>query len=354
MPSLLRSAAIGTALMLLVAGASTSAQQPGSARAAEPIDVRTQPAAAVLQDSMRSAAAAVLAPNDSLIAAEITAVVAKVDADVGASVARGDRLLTRDCTDTEHAARQARAQRSAAEAGLALADQRLQRGKMLSEKKFLSADELLELGTGRQSAAAELEVARAQAAIAARQVDKCRIEAPFAGVVMQRQAQVGALATPGMPLLRLVDRSGVEVEASIPASDAASLEAATAVELESQGRRLPLRLLRLSDVIDPQSRTRLARFGFVDATADAGASGSLHWRVAGRRLPAELLVQRDGSLGVFVADNGSARFVALPDAQPGRPVDLVDPPAGDIIVEGQQRLQHGDAIRVTGSATPEG
>jgi len=337
-------------MLLLLAGTPLRAQPA----AGDVIDVRTQPAAAVLLDSTRSAAAAVLAPNDSMIAAEVAAVVAQVHADVGASVEKGDRLLTLVCTDIELAAAQARAQRSAAEAGLALAEQRLQRGRTLSDKNFLSADELLELGTGRQAAAAELEIARAQQAIAARQVDKCRIDAPFDGVVMQRQAQVGALAAAGTPLLRLVDRSATEVDASIPAADADSLEAASEIVFESQGRRLPLRMLRLSAVIDPQTRTRLARFAFTGDAADAGASGSLHWRVARRRLPAELLVQRDGRLGVFVADAGSARFVPLPDAQPGRPVDLVDVPAGEIVVEGQQRLQHGDAIRVSAAATPEG
>jgi len=40
--------------------------------------------------------------------------------------------------------------------------------------------------------------------------------APFAGVVLERQAQVAQLATPGTTLLRLVDLGPPEIEAQFP------------------------------------------------------------------------------------------------------------------------------------------
>lgn len=335
------------ALAAMLLCSSLAAAPPGSPPAAgQPVTVQVQPAAELLLPANRTAPAEVLSPNDAMLSAEVGARVARIAADVGATVARGELLVELDCTDLRLAAAQADAQLAAAAAGVALAEQRLERGRQLSGKAYISADELLELSTAQQAAAAEREVAAAQQAIAARQVDKCRITAPFDGVVVERQAQVGALASPGTPLLRLIDRSEAEVQAQVPAADAATLPQATHTVFESQGRRYAVELRRLSEVIDPRSRTRVARFGFVDAAPPTGASGTLRWNTSAGQLPAELLVQRDGSVGVFVADDGIARFVPIEGALAGRPAEVSAPPGDLIVVQGQQQLHDEMPIRV--------
>lgn len=334
------------ALPPLLLAAAGSAQTPTEPPAASTVTVR--PAAELLQPSTASAAAIVLAPNDAQLSAELAAPIAKVAADVGARVERGALLVELDCTDTRLALAQAEAQVGAAQARVELVAQRLKRAETLAAKHFVSADELLALSTEKQAAQADAKVAAAQRAVAARQVAKCRVTAPFDAVVMERQAQVGALAAAGAPLIRLVDVSAVEVEARLPEADAGALEQASGFTFESQGERWPLRLLRVSAVLEAASRSRIARFAFTGAAAPAGSSGSLHWQASGGRLPAELLVQRDGTLGVFVADGGIARFVPVPGARSGRPADVPRAPGERLVVEGQQGLHDGDAIRVTG------
>ncbi|MEZ5583797.1 MAG: HlyD family efflux transporter periplasmic adaptor subunit [Candidatus Competibacteraceae bacterium] len=112
----------------------------------------------------------------------------------------------------------------------------------------------MELETGVQAAEADRDVAQAQRAVAARNVEKCRIAAPFAGVVLERQAQVGALAAPGTTLLRLVDLAPPEIEAQVQAAQADGLLQAREPVFDSQGRRYPARLLRLSPVVDLSPR----------------------------------------------------------------------------------------------------
>ena len=63
-------------------------------------------------------------------------------------------------------------------------------------------------------------------------------------------------------------------------------------------------------------------------------------------IPAELLVKRGEQLGVFVNQNGSAHFQALPDAQSGRPAAISLPADTQIIITGQFALQEGVAIKV--------
>jgi RND family efflux transporter MFP subunit len=324
--------------LMLAAPASPAVAGPAA------VTVELRAASELLLASSASAAASVLSPNDATLAAEVTAPVKRVVADVGARVGKGDLLLELDCTDLRLALAQAEAQVAAATARGGLASQRLQRAETLAEKNFVSADELLAMSTERQAAAAEVKVADAQRAVAARQVQKCRISAPFDAVVMERQAQVGALAVPGTPLLRLIDVSSAEVEARVPDADLRGLQNASRIAFESQGRRYPLTLLRASGVIEPSSRSRVVRLRFDDAAAPAGSSGVLHWQAAGGRLPADLLVQRNGQLGVFVADDGHARFVAVPGAQAGRPADVDRAPGELIVVDGHQGLHDGMPI----------
>jgi RND family efflux transporter MFP subunit len=335
------------ALSLLLFAGTALAQTNSAAveNGVAPATVTVRPATEVLLPSTASAAAIVLSPNDTQLSAELAAPIAKVAADVGAQVARGALLIELDCTDTRLALAQAEAQVAAAQARVALVAQRLKRAETLAAKNFVSADELLALSTEKQAAQAEGKVTEAQRAVVARQVAKCRISAPFDAVVMERQAQVGALAAVGAPLIRLIDVSAVEVEARLAEADAGALEQAGQLEFESQQQRYPLRLLRVSPVLEATSRSRIARLGFVGEAAPAGSSGRLHWQAAGGRLPAELMVQRDGVLGVFTVEDGRARFVPVPGAQPGRPADVARAPGALLVVEGQQGLHDRMPVR---------
>lgn len=295
-----------------------------------------------------TAPAQVIAPNDTPMAAEVTARIARILVEVGTPVKVGDLLLELDATDYQLALAQADAQVSAARARMALVEQRRQQAILLRQKQFVSDDAVLELETGVQAAEAELAVAQAQRAIAARIVEKCRMIAPFSGVVLARQAQVGALATPGTPLLRLVDVSSPEIEVQLPAARADELPSADELFFDSQGRRYPVRLLRLSPVVEKAARTRLARLAFTDQPALAGSSGVLRWSSRAVRLPPELLVQRDQALGVFIVESGQARFQPAPDAQEDRSFIIALPPEARVVVQGQQGLIDGQSVAEAG------
>ena len=316
------------------------------AQSAAPVEVGVRPLREVALPDRGTAPASVIAPNDSQIAAEVTAKVARVHVEVGGSVRAGQLLLELDPADYRLALAQVDAQVTAARARVALAEQRLQQSLALRKKQFVSDDAVLELKTGVQAAEADLEVAQAQRAIAARNVEKCRIVAPFAGAVLERQAQVGAMATPGATLLRLVDLAPPEIEAQVQAARADELPRATEVVFENQGKPYPARLLRLSPVVDVAARTRVARLTFIDRAAPAGSSGTLRWTTSGVLLPPELMVKRNQELGAFVVESGQARFVPAPAAQEGRPFAVALPPETSVVVRGQQGLTDGQPVTV--------
>jgi len=325
-----------------------------SAPAQQPVAnaVRTAPLSELIQPLARSAPASVLAPNESQLSAEVAAPVLRVHADVGATVAADEVLLELDATDLRLVLGQAEARVRAARARVGQASQRLERARALIAQNFVSKDELLALDTERESAQAEVAVAQADQRVALRNVDKARVRAPFAGVVVERQAQVGVLASIGMPLLRLIDLSAAEVEAALQVVEAERLDQAVALVFDSQGRRYPVRVLRLAGVVDRAARTRVVRLGFVDEAAPAGSSGALRWEIPARQLPPRLLVRRGDVLGVFTVDGGKARLLDVTGASEGRAFEVDLPASTQIVVEGHQGLNDGDAVHERTPAEP--
>ncbi|MBB5016674.1 efflux RND transporter periplasmic adaptor subunit [Rehaibacterium terrae] len=328
--------------LLFAAPLCAAAAVPATAPAA----VTVRPLSEVALPAQGSAAASVLSPNDSLIAADVTAKVARVHAEVGSTVRKGQVLIELDASDYRLALAQAQAQEASARANLQLAEQRHVRARQLKDRQFVSDDEVLARHTEVEAARAQLQVAEAARRVAERNVEKCRVLAPFDGAVTERLAQVGALAPAGTPLLRLVDLAAPEIEAHVQAGDAESLTRARELTFESQGHHWQVTLLRLAPVVDQAARTQVARLAFAGDGAPAGSSGTLRWQGAALLLPPQLMVRRGDALGAFVVRDGKARFVAAPDAQEGRPFALDLPPTAQIVVAGHQGLNDGIGVQI--------
>jgi hypothetical protein len=107
----------------------------------------------------------------------------------------------------------------------------------------------------------------------------------------------------------------------------------------------PVKLLRISPVLNRESRSIEARLLFAGPAPAVGSEGRLVWRDAQAHLPADLLVRRDGRYGVFVAEDGKARFHVLPQAQEGRPAALDLPAETRIVTQGRHALQDGMTLQ---------
>lgn len=292
-----------------------------------------------------SAPATVVSPNDSRLGAEVAGVIAEIAVSVGQTVRAGEVLARLDDRDYRLAMAQAQAALEAAQARLKLAEYQLASARTLAAQGSASQDLL----NARQAEHDVLraEIAARQAALegAQRDLERTRLRAPFDGVVAARPGQVGERAAAGAPLLRLVQRDGLEVSARLREGDVASLRASPQPEFQGQGAVYLLRLRVVTPVVEAQERTREARLAFAREAPLPGSAGRLVWRDAVAHLPAHLVQRRNGVPGVFVAREGKARFLALAGAQEGRPAAAASlSPDTPVVVDGRQRLQDGDAI----------
>lgn len=293
------------------------------------------------------APASVLAANRAVITSQVTGLIESITIDVGDDVEQGQLLVKLDQADTRLAVAQAEAALAALDARLLDARQRLRRAEDLLERSFVSEDELDVLRTE----VSVIEANRAQQLVAIRDarlaLARTEVRAPFDAAVVERQGQVGNLATPGTPLLTLVQTADREVDAELDPRHAGQLESAADLRFVSDGKEWPLEIARLSSVIEIDTRKIRGRFRFAAESARIGSTGEVVWSEGSSLVPVSLIVQRDNELGIFSVSDGRARFLAIPTAQEGRPADVNLPVGTPIVTGGHVRLQDGDAVQIT-------
>ena len=317
-----------------------------TAAAAQPIQVTTRPFGELVTYPQREAYATVISLNDSRIAAEVTARIVEIPVEVGQVVPQGATLARLDSRDYALAAERAAATLESARSANRLAVQRLERARKLVDDGFISPEALDQRESEARTAAAQLKATEAELSTAQRNIRKCLIRAPFKAIVKERIGQVGEIATPGAPLVRVLDAGQIEVSAQVQPDYVAALNKSKNITFESRAGSFALKLRRIVPALDPRERNQEARFRFTGKSALPGTAGRVVWESAQAHLPPDLVLRRDGKLGVFVANGDKAKFVPLPLAQEGRPAPADLEPATAIITSGRYQLQDGDAISV--------
>jgi len=315
--------------------------------AAQAIPVTTQPFSDVGIYPTRNAFATVISLNNSRISAEVTARIVEIPVEVGQVVRKGATLARLDSRDYVLAAERAKAALEAAKSTLEFAEQQLERSRKLVEEGFVSSQALNQNETEVSTAAAQTRTAEADLASARRNISKCLIKAPFKAIIKERLGQVGEIATPGAPLVRILDASRIEVSARIQPADVDELRTSKNIVFETRAESLPLKLRRIVPALDQRERSQEARFRFKKRSALPGAPGRVVWQSAQAHLPPDLILRRGKTLGVFVEENGKAMFVPIPQAQEGRPAPADLDGGAPIIMDGRYQLQDGDNVSVT-------
>jgi len=180
------------------------------------------------------------------IAAKITGRVTGVFFDEGTRVAEGQLLATLDDADVKRALDSAKADRDASQAAIADYEVQLKNAQILLhraeqlQKAGVQTQEALDnAGTAADSLKAKIELAKQQVAasearigVAQQAVDNCTIRAPFGGIVVSKDAQVGEMVSPNSAgggftrtgIATIVDMKSNEIEVDVNESYIARVE----------------------------------------------------------------------------------------------------------------------------------
>ena len=290
--------------------------------------------------------------------AEATGRVLAVYADTGDRVEEGAVLLRLDVGRTTSAVKAAQAALAQSEARLQQAERELERTERLVASGGLPEQRLDDARDTVRMSRASRDAARAEAKLARRGLTEAVVRAPFGGTVVERPIEVGEWASPGSALLTLADTSLLKARVLLDPREALDVEVGSAVEatvFARPGERFTGRVLRVGDVVNPQTRrlpveieiddpdTRL-RPGLVGRfTVDTGEPRQV------LRIAPEAVFERFGRQHVYVIKDGIAyrREVTLGPMRPDAIELLSGVEDGDVVVtKGVTRVVDASKVMV--------
>ena len=182
--------------------------------------------------------------------------------DIGDHVRKGELLAVIDAPETEQELLQAHAAREQVEARLGLAESSLARWQDLRQRDAVSQQELDERGAAVRQARADLAAANANIKRLEKLQSYQSIVAPFTGVVVRRNVEVGALIGAGnngsaRELFHLAQIDPLRVSVAVPQTYAAEVRVGQEVSLrliEKPGVELKGKIARTAGAVDPDSR----------------------------------------------------------------------------------------------------
>jgi RND family efflux transporter MFP subunit len=187
--------------------------------------------------------AQLVAIHAATLSSEIAAQINAIASRVGDRFRKGDVLVSFDCALPN-------ARLTHAQAVLTEAARTYEIDRRAAAQKTTSPLEL-------DIPAAEVLKAKADLAAAETLVSKCSIAAPFAGIVAGQKMRVFEYASPGQPIIEVVDDRALEVELSAPSGFLGWLKPGTPFQLrvEATGKTYPAKVVRLGGRVDPASQS---------------------------------------------------------------------------------------------------
>jgi len=324
------------------------------------------------------------------IAAKITGRVTGVFFDEGTRVAEGQLLATLDDSDAKRALDSAKADRNSAEAAIAdyevqlkNAQIALRRADQLQKAGVQSQETLDNATTTADSLKAKIALAKQQVAgsearigEAQQAVDNCTIRAPFAGIVVSKDAQVGEMVSPisagggftRTGIATIVDMHSNEFEVDVNESYIARVEPGQDVKAILDAypdKEIPSKVRTVIPTADRQKATvkvrisipNLEKYNFIlpDMGVKVSFEGPAQTAKDNKGPEAQAYVPK----GAIRTDGGSAYVLRVKDGKLERRAVNVGldrgtdvailagvAPGDSLVVKGPENLRDGDKVEI--------
>ena len=182
--------------------------------------------------------------NSTSLSFSIMGTVKTVHVGLGDRVAKGQLIATVDPLSMQSSY-------DAAKASLAQAEDAYRRMKELYDKGSLPEIKWVEVQSKLQQAKSMEEVAR-------KNLDDCKLYAPFSGIISEKMAEVGQNIMPGLSVVKLVTANQLKVKIAVPETEIAAIatgQKATITVSALNGRVFAGTVTEIGIVANPLSRS---------------------------------------------------------------------------------------------------
>lgn len=381
----MKTAVIGVVVAAVSAGCAST---PHQANESAPITVELSRATVAALASSFESGGVVRARATALIASRMMAPIAQVNVHPGDRVRRGATLVALDAREIQaekgradaaslsasESARAADADLRSAESAVVLARATHDRMATLHAKRSATAQELDQAIAGLAAAEAQRTSAQARLAAASAAGDAAQasaegatvtatyavLTAPFDGLVTERRADPGSMATPGMPLLVLEDAATYRLEVQLDEARAALVQIGQTVSARldnAPGEDSGWLKGRIAEIarVDPASHAFLVKIDLPNSELlHSGLFGRARFGGPTRRaltVPTSALINRGQVTFVYLVDDENRarlRPISVGSTDDDRLEVLAGLREADIVVT-RPPASLTDGARVTGA-----
>ncbi len=206
---------------------------------------------------------ALKASQSAFIKARVAGELVALSVREGDTVQAGQVVARVDPVEYQARQRQAQQQADAAKAQVDIAQRQFDNNKSLVEQGFISQTALITSQASLNGAKATHMASVAALDVATKALDDASLKAPFAGQIAQRLAQAGERVGIDARIVEIVNLSQLELEAALPAIEAAQVRVGMKAQLQVEGLSVPVeaRVLRINPSAQAGSRSVLVYLG---------------------------------------------------------------------------------------------
>ena len=269
---------------------------------AEPVAVPVITAAPRTLDAVVIATGALASKNTSMLSSKVMGRVDFLGVREGDQVSAGRLLMRIDSGEITAQAIQAQAAYNNAKV-------QFDRIKSLYDSKASTQVEMDQATLGLETAQAALKAAKAMESYTV-------ITAPIAGQIVEKRINLGEMAMPGQPLLRIEDNRNLRLEVTVKEQDILQIRPGQEVKVQIDalpGRDLAGRVAQVVPASDVRTHSFIVK---IDVPAETGLITGMYGRALfsiGKHeailVPRAAVVEMSGITGVYiVSPEGTARF----------------------------------------------
>lgn len=299
------------------------------------------------------------------ISTKLMGYITSVKVKVGDRVKKGELLVSIESEEILAKRSQAQAMVVQAEAAFTNAEKDYERYQQLYSLQSASAKELENVKLMYISAKSRLDAAQQARNEASALLSYTQLRAPFAGVVTQKMADQGTMATPGMPILLVEQHGEYQVRATLPEAAISKIGkgAAVVVNISSIGKTFKAQVDELSPsslasggayevLINVPNSAKSSLFSgqYANVTVEGMTMSAENTSASAVFVPESSIVRRDHLTGLYtISTQGTAilRWVRI-GKQKGSKVEVLSGIAANeqLIVKSSGKLYNGAPVKI--------
>ncbi|WP_373020441.1 efflux RND transporter periplasmic adaptor subunit [Thiomicrorhabdus sp.] len=296
---------------------------------------------------------AVVSDQRAQISSRLIGYIKDLNVKAGQTVKRGQLLFRIDSTDVQSQINQAQAAYQQAKAALTDAKLDYDRFTKLYKDDSVSKQQYDKITLQYSVAQENLAAAKSGLDQAKAQLSYADVRAPFSGVVVEKLADAGALASPGQPIVVIENLESVSVQTEVAEDLFAVLrngDEATVV-IDAQPKPLIGTIYTLVSAANPKTRTHTVKLSLpAVGNINSGTFARVSFKRGERQtimIPSSAVLDRAGISGVFVVKDGKATFAMVRVGMSANGMTEIQAGLGlgeHIVIDNNQSMLNGDLV----------